>query len=77
MIDQIGVVALGVSAFFCLGFKDAKVRRWGYLLALASEVFWVWTCIVHGQWLILATVPFYVAAFGWGAVNHWIIKKGI
>jgi hypothetical protein len=70
-LSQIGILALGCPAIWLLGRRE-KWRRWGYILGLASQPFWIYTAIAHEQWGIAAVSLCY--AYGWiqGIYNFWI-----
>ena len=73
--DEIGILVLGLPAIWFMTYKQFLIRRWGYLLALLSEVFWIWTCVKHQQWFILASVLVYTFIWGRGFWVHWIQKR--
>ena len=73
--DQIGILVFGLPAMWLITYRQFHIRRWGYIAGLLSEIFWVWTCIVHDQLLILASVAVYTLFWGRGAWEHWLRKE--
>ncbi len=49
----------------------ARKSKWGYVLGLASEPFWIITAINNKQWGILVLCVWYAYAYGLGLKNHW------
>jgi hypothetical protein len=54
--------------------RKEKWMRWGYVLGLVSEPFWIWTAYEKNQWGILALTVWYTYAYGQGIYNYWIKK---
>lgn len=70
-IIQAAIAVLGASSIWLLGRRDARLRRWGYVLGLASQPFWVfatWQAHQHGMFLLSL---FYCWAWTAGIYNHW------
>ena len=73
--DQIGILVFNLPALWLITYPQFRIRRWAYILGLLSEVFWVWTCIIHDQWWILASVAIYTAMWARGCWTHWIRRS--
>lgn len=71
MIAQIGIMIFGASAIWFVGRKE-NWRRWGYILGLCSQPFWVWTAYQNEQWGILLMTFFYAYSWAQGVWNFWI-----
>jgi len=74
--DQIGILVIGLPALWLTTYRQFRIRRWAYILGLVSEVFWIWTCVAHEQWLILGSVAAYTFVWGRGFWEHWLRKDG-
>jgi hypothetical protein len=74
MIVQIGIMIFGASAIWFVGRKEAW-RRWGYILGLLGQPFWIYSSITTEQWGILILTLFYMYSWGMGVWNYWIKKK--
>ena len=73
LISQIAIVVLGISSIWFLG-RLEPWRRWGFILGLCSEPFWLWIAVRTEQWSIAIITPFFAYAFGQGVYNYWIIS---
>ena len=68
-IPQIGIVFTGCSAAWLVSRRE-QWKKWGYLLGLCGQPFWVWTSINNEQWGILALSVWYTYAWGQGVWNY-------
>ena len=74
LIAQAGIMIFGCSAVWFVGRREAW-RRWGYILGLCSQPFWIWTAIIHQQWGILLLSFWYAYSWAQGVWNFWIHKE--
>jgi len=70
IIAQIGITIFGVSAIILV----ARKNKWGFVLGLASEPFWIITAYLNKQWGVLLLSAIYVFSWGYG-VYRWFYKK--
>lgn len=70
LIAQIGIVIFGVSAIILV----AKKNKWGFVLGLISQPFWLITSIMNRQWGIVLLSVIYVGSWAYG-VYEWFFKK--
>lgn len=68
---QAMIVLLGGATIALLASKLGRVRRWGYVVGLASEPFWIYAALVAGQWGILLVALWWAWFYYVGAVNNW------
>lgn len=73
MIAQIAIFIFGASAIYLVGRTD-KWQRWGYIMGLLGQPFWVYVTITSEQWGILAMTTVYTVSWCIGIYNHWIKK---
>lgn len=73
MIAQVGIMIFGASAIWLVGRKE-NWRKWGYLLGLCSQPFWIYSSINNEQWGILVMTLFYTYSWCQGIYNFWIDK---
>jgi hypothetical protein len=71
MISQIAIMIFGASAIWFVGRKE-KWSRWGYILGLCGQPFWILTTIENTQWGILIMTLFYTYSWSQGIWNYWI-----
>ncbi len=69
IISQIGITVFGVAAVFMV----AKKNKWGFVLGLASQPFWIMTSIINKQWGVLILSIVYVFSWALG-VYEWFFK---
>ena len=67
-IPQIGILLFGCSAIWLIGRKE-EWRKWGYLLGLCGQPFWMWTSIANEQWGIFALTFWYTYSWSQGCWN--------
>ena len=71
---QLGIMVFGCSAIWFVGRRE-RWKRWGYILGMCSQPFWVWTSYEHAQWGIFILTFWYTYAWGQGIYNFWIKKE--
>lgn len=74
MIDQIGITIFGCSAIWLVGRKE-HWKRWGYILGMCSQPFWLWAAVKAEQWGIVLLTFWYTYSWGQGIWNYWIKKE--
>ena len=73
-IVQISILVLGASNAWLLSRKE-KWRRWGYILGMMGQPFWIYSTVQNKQWGIFALALFYIYCWGQGIYNFWIKKE--
>jgi len=71
MIIQAGIMIFGASAIWVVGRKESW-SRWGYILGLMGQPFWIAAALQSDQYGILIMTVFYTYAWGQGIWNHWL-----
>ena len=69
-ISQAAILSLGVIANFMVGTKG-KWRKWGFVVGLCSQPFWVITGYKNDQWGIMILSIFYVFTWANGIRNNF------
>jgi nicotinamide riboside transporter PnuC len=69
-IAQVGITVFGVGAVIMV----ARKNKWGFVLGLASEPFWVLTSYLNKQWGVFLLSVIYVGSWAYGIYN-WFYKK--
>jgi nicotinamide riboside transporter PnuC len=69
-IAQIGITIFGVLAIILV----AKKNKWGFVLGLISQPFWVATSIINKQWGVLLLSIVYVGSWSYG-IYEWFFKN--
>lgn len=75
-ICQVFIFILGGSAIWLVGRKE-KWRRWGYIIGLLGQPFWIYTSIHNKQWGILILSLWYGYAWAQGIWNFWVKKDSL
>lgn len=70
-IAQVGIMIFGASAIWFVGRKESW-KRWGYILGLLGQPFWIYSSVVNEQWGILIMTLFYTYSWSQGIYNYWI-----
>ena len=71
MISQIAIMIFGASAIWFVSRKE-DWKRWGYILGMCGQPFWIWTTIENAQWGIMIMTLFYTFSWGKGIWNYWV-----
>lgn len=69
-ITQIAIFILSASAIILV----AKKNKWGFVIGLASQPFWLYTSYIHEQWGIFIVSIVYVFSWILG-IYEWFFKK--
>ena len=68
-IAQIGIAIFGVAAVILV----AKKNKWGFVLGLASQPFWLITSYLNKQWVVFFLSIIYLFSWALGIYN-WFYK---
>ena len=71
---QVAIVVLGGAAIWLVGRRNPRVSRWGYVVGLASQPFWLWATFQADQYGMYWLSLFYCWAWTDGIYNHWRTK---
>jgi nicotinamide riboside transporter PnuC len=69
-ISQIGITIFGAFAIILV----AKKNKWGFVLGLISQPFWLITSILNKQWGIFILTIVYIFSWAFG-IYEWFFKK--
>ncbi len=69
-IAQIGLTVMSVSAIILVG----KKNKWGFVIGLFSQPFWIITAIINHQWGVFITSILFVFSWLYG-IYQWFFKK--
>lgn len=72
---QAAIVILGGAAIWLVGRRNPRLRRWGYVVGLISQPFWLWATFTADQFGMYLLSLFYCWAWADGIYNHWRIKS--
>ena len=68
-VAQCTVPVLGITA----GMMVACKKKWGFVIGLASQPFWITTAIINHQWGSLVSAVFFVFVWAFG-IYKWFSK---
>lgn len=68
------IFIFGATAIYLVGSKKSW-SRWGYVLGLMGQPFWIYHTFVTGQWGIFLLSAFYAYSWANGIFNHFPIKE--
>jgi hypothetical protein len=69
MIAQSAILILSAAALWLLSCKSPN--RWGWLVGLASQPFWLYETWQAAQWGMFANSLVFTAIYARGLRNHW------
>jgi hypothetical protein len=75
VVAQVGIALTGATAIFVVGLKEPRRRRWGFVLGVCGQPFWIYTTWNHEQWGILLLTAVYTYSWINGLRNHWVHKE--
>ena len=70
---QIGIAIFGAAAIYLVSRKDHK-KRWGYILGLMAQPFWLYSSWKAQQWGIFLLSFWYAYSWANGIYNYWVKK---
>lgn len=70
VLIQLALFVFSASAIWLLSNQGAS-QRWGWVLGLASQPFWLYSTAAAGQWGMFALSAFYTWIWARGLRNHW------
>ena len=70
-INQVIIVIFGAAAIFLVGRKE-KWSRWGYIMGMLSQPFWLIESFKNEQWGFFILSIWYTYSWGQGIWNYWI-----
>lgn len=68
-ISQVFIVILGTASIILV----AKKNKWGFVLGLLSQPFYIYTSLVNEQWGIFITSFIYTGSWIFG-IYEWFFK---
>lgn len=71
-ISQIGITIFGVSAIILV----ARKNKWGFVLGLLSQPFWLITSALNKQWGVFLLSVIYCGTWCYG-IYGWFFKENI
>lgn len=69
-IAQVGITIFGASAIILV----ARKNKWGFVLGLVSQPFWLITSYLNKQWGVFLLSAVYVFSWAYG-IYEWFYKK--
>jgi hypothetical protein len=69
LISQVGIVVFGISSSFLI----ARKNKWGFVLALLAQPFWLVIGWVDGSWGVLVLTAVYTTCSSYG-IYTWFFK---
>jgi len=70
IFSQLGIFIFGCSAVWLIG-RPESWRRLGYIIGFASQPFWFYMSIKHGDWGVTFVNCVYTYSWGQGVWFHW------
>ncbi len=72
--DQIVIFVCGASGLWLNNDHRPAWRKWGPVIAIIAQPFWIYAAYSAKQWGILASTFLYTAAWMRGIYNGWFRK---
>jgi hypothetical protein len=73
-ISQVMIGVFGILSIWFIGSRTEHKRKYGWVLGLMSQPFWLYTSVAHDQWGILIVNIGYTFVWGHGVFNYWFRK---
>lgn len=73
IISQFAILSTSAVAIYLVSLKGEK-KKWGYILGMLGQPFWVELEIRTEQYGLLALTAFYTFSWAQGIYNYWIKK---
>jgi hypothetical protein len=71
MILQIIIVVTSALGIWLVT-REEDWKRWGYIIGLIGQPFWLYSAIPNKQWGIALLSLFYIYSWSQGIYNFWI-----
>ncbi len=74
MIDdfvQAMILMLSAITAYLLASGKGSVRRWGYVVGIVGEPFWLYASWVTGQWGVVILALWWTVQYIRGCINNW------
>lgn len=71
-MTQYCIFILGILTSFLVNDPRVKWRRWGCVVGLIGQPFWIYSAIVAHQWGIFALSIFYTMMWWRGVYHQWV-----
>jgi len=68
-LSQFGIMLFGISSIILV----ARKNKWGFVLGLISEPFWLITSYLNRQWGVFILAAIYAGTWAYGTYN-WFRK---
>ncbi len=68
---QVGLAVLGIAAIFLV----AKKNKWGFVVGLISQPFWILTGYINNQWGVMLVGFAYTILWIYGIHEWFFVKK--
>lgn len=72
-ISQICIAIFGAAAIYLVSRTD-HWKRWGYILGLCAQPFWLYSSWKAQQWGIFFLSFWYAYSWANGIYNYWVKK---
>jgi len=69
--SQVALTVLSISAILLV----AKKNKWGFVVGLVSQPFWLITSFINGQWGVFTVSVIYSFVWVFG-IYEWFFKDG-
>jgi len=73
IISQVMLFICGAGAIWLVSRKE-DWKRWGYIVGMCGQPFWLITAWHNQQWGIIVLTLFYAYSWGQGIYFYWIKK---
>ncbi len=71
ILTNLGILLFGCTAVWLIG-RPEPWRRWGYILALFSQPFWLYGAYNGGDWGVFLISCVYAYSWAQGVWFHWV-----
>lgn len=68
---QVIILVLSASSIWLIN-RVEKWSRWGFIIGLAAQPFWLYTTAKNDQWGFFILSIFYAYSWSMGIYNKWI-----
>ncbi len=71
MTAQLVILLTSAIAIALLAQTETWLKRWGFLIGLAGQPFWLVETLIAAQWGMFALSCWYTGAYLYGLRKHW------
>ena len=76
-MDQILIAFLTVPALYLIAQRNPNLQRWGFIIGLSGQPFWLWSTLDSRQYGMFLVSVFCTWTWTCGVWNFWVVPARV